>query len=334
MTYSSPPPDLIFRLCDFDTPDDLSEIYRQCFGTTPSPQYFKWKYLDNPAGKAIAFVAIHNNKVVGFYGVIPELFMINGKVQLIYQSMDTMTLPSYRRMGLFAKLANMTYDYIRQKDGRLNLIGFPGEMSFRGFVDKLHWRDIIHFKYLFTSKALFKPIALLSSFSRYEVEKITSFGEEFDTYFEHKELADRPIAKYINRSIINWRLANHPDIHYDIVKIVRDGQLVGYFSYRINKKNVAFVVNIDIIKTKLFRACLHIVCHYLFTEKRVRAICTFQSGKNLKRQYYRSGFLTNPFSKGPFSYRTPFIVYGDSEISGLNWFDPDNFYIQPIIRDY
>jgi hypothetical protein len=334
MTSKSPSPDFIFRRCDFDSPEELSEIYRLCFGTTPSPHYFKWKYVDNPAGRAIAFVAIHNNTVAGFYGVIPEFFMINGKVQTIYQSMDTMTHPQYRRMGLFAKLANMTYDYIRQKDGQLHLIGFPGEMSFSGFVDKLHWQDIIRFKYLFTSKLLFRPITLLSSFSNYRVEKITTFGEEFDSYFEQKELVGRPIAKYINRSIINWRLANHPDIHYEIAKIVHDGQLVGYFSYRLHDNNTAFLVNIDVLKTELFKSCLNVVCHYLFSEKKIRAIYTFQSGKNLKKAYYRSGFLSNPFSKGPFSYRTPFIVYGDKEISGLDWFNPNNFYIQPIVRDY
>jgi hypothetical protein len=290
--------------------------------------------LDNPAGKAIAFVAIHKGVIAGFYGIIPEFYMINGRIQIVYQSMDTMTHPDYRRLGLFAKLANMTYDYIREKEGKIYLIGFPGEMSFSGFVDKLHWRHIIHFKYLFTSRLLFKPIASLSSFSRYKVEKITSFGEEFDTYFNEKELVDRPIAKYLNRSIINWRLASHPDIHYEIAKIVLDGQLIGYFSYRLDSKNMAFVINIDILKTELFGSCLNVVCHYLFSDKKVRAIYTFQSGKNLKKAYFRSGFLTNPFSKGPFSYKTPFIVYGDKEISGLNWFEPDNFYIQPIVRDY
>src|ERR1700744_6776893 len=100
---SSSPPDIIFKQYDFENLDDLTEIYQRCFGTKPSLHYFKWKYMENPAGKAVAFVALHNGTIAGFYGVIPEYYRINGQVQTIYQSMDTMTHPDYRRMGLFAK---------------------------------------------------------------------------------------------------------------------------------------------------------------------------------------------------------------------------------------
>lgn len=334
MTSNSPTPEFIYKRYDFEHPDILSDIYQRCFGIKPSPGYFKWKYADNPAGKAIAFIATHNDTVAGFYGVIPELYMINGKLHTIYQSMDTMTHPDYRRMGLFTKLANMTYDYIRNQDGKIHLIGFPGEMSFSGFVDKLHWNAIIRLEYLFTYNFLYKPVTLFRSYPKFEIEEITSFGEEFDDYFIHKEITDRPISKYINRSIANWRLTGHPDIHYKIAKIIQNHQLIGYFSYRLDEKGGIFLVNVDVIKTKLFSGCLNAICRYLFAREKVKKIYTFQSGKNLRDEYHKSGFFTNPFSKGPFSYKTPFIVYGDKQISGLNWFDPDNFYIQPIVRDY
>jgi len=334
MTSNSPTPDIIFKQYDFENLDNLIEIYQRCFGTKPSPGYFKWKYLDNPAGKAIAFVAIYNGKIAGFYGVIPEFYVINGKTQIIYQSMDTMTDPNYRRLGLFAKLANMTYDYLRQKDGEIHLIGFPGEMSFRGFVDKLHWNAIIRLRYLFIHPLLFRSLKLLRTFPEYEIEPISSFGEDFDDYFARKGPSLKPISKYLNRDILNWRLAEHPDIHYKIAKILADGQMVGYFSYRLHEKRGAFILNMDVIKNDVLLNSLNCVCRYLFSMEKVRTIYTFQSGSGLQPIYRQLGFFANPFSKGPFSYRTPFIVYGDKKISGIDWYDSDNFDIQPIVRDY
>src|SRR5688572_26250181 len=99
-----------FRLYDFEKPEELAEIFELCFGQKFSSRYFNWKYLDNPAGKAIAFVAEHNNHIAAFYGVIPEYYLVNNKKEIVYQSMDTMTHPEYRKSGLFTKLANLTYE--------------------------------------------------------------------------------------------------------------------------------------------------------------------------------------------------------------------------------
>ena len=43
------------------------------------------------------------------------------------------------------------------------------------------------------------------------------------------------------------------------------------------------------------------------------------------------GFIHNPFSKGPFSYRQPLITHADQPmIKGVDWYDPSNFDLQPL----
>ncbi len=335
MTSESPPEliNLTYVLYDFENLNNLSNIYQLCFGHRPNQSYFKWKYLNNPAGKAIAFLALDGGIVAGFYCVIPEFYIINGKKEIIYQSVDTMTHPGYRRLGIFTTLAHMTYDYVRQKEGRLHLIGFPGKMSYSGFVDTLKWDPVIHLDYVFTYKFLFR----LFSFVRnpgMDVEEIETFGEEFDEYFAKREKSIKPISRYIDRSIANWRIIEHPDNKYRLAKVMKNEELIGYFVYRLDKKQRAFVINIDVVKPEYVLIGLRGVCRYLFLKEDIKSIYTFQSGSRFEEAYRKSGFLVNPTSRGPFSYKTPFIVYGDKEIEGINWFNRGNFDIQPIVRDY
>src|SRR4051812_15245250 len=91
----------------------LIPLMKDCFGLSVDIDYFRWKFLDNPAGSFIGFVAeTDSGEVAAYYGVIPEQYVIKGVQRLIYQSCDTMTHSSHRRKGLFQKLATYCYDYL------------------------------------------------------------------------------------------------------------------------------------------------------------------------------------------------------------------------------
>ena len=324
-----------YKLYDFQNIEELTEMYEQCFGIKPTKNYFKWKYLDNPSGRAVAFVAIHNNQVAAFYGVIPEFYIIGGKKEVIYQSMDTMTHPNFRRLGLFTKLANMTYDYIRNNDGRLYLVGFPGETSYGGFIKKLNWSTLIELRFLFTYKMIHKLKTIFNGKSSGQIEPISLFDSEFDQYFDQKEKSEKPISKYVDRTIANWRFIDCPIMKYFYLKVMENDEIKGYVVYNIDKKNRAFIVNLDFGKSEWSFLYLKDVFRYLFSEINVNAIYTFQSSSHtLKKALKKNVFLSNPISKGPFSYRIPLIVYGDKRINDINFFDYQNWDIQPLLRDY
>src|SRR4051812_22084903 len=91
----------------------LIPVMQDCFGLNFDVSYFKWKFVDNPAGFVVGFIAeASNGEVAAYYGVIPELYSIEGKETTIYQSCDTMTHSRHRRKGLFQKLALHCYDYL------------------------------------------------------------------------------------------------------------------------------------------------------------------------------------------------------------------------------
>ncbi|MEO9967576.1 MAG: GNAT family N-acetyltransferase [Reichenbachiella sp.] len=320
---------------EFENVEELSQMFELCFGYKPNPGYFQWKYLDNPAGKAIAFVAKHEGTIAGFYGVIPEWYWIADEKQTIYQSMDTMTHPDYQRKGLFGKLAKLTYEHIKQVNGSIHLIGFPGHTSYNGFVNRLDWEDIIQIKYRFVYRFWFGLRHLFTKFPPIKIVTTDRLDQDVSVYLDTKKNRALPIEKYIDGSILQWRILDHPIRKYKLAKILVHAQLVGIVAYEM-MDNKLFILNLDVDVEILNSSHLGSLCNELLKiEKQANALYTFQPNQSsLDQAYKNNGFAVNPFKRGPFSYRTPFIVYGDKQINGIDWFDASNFNIQPVFRDF
>src|SRR6185295_2076359 len=147
-------PDYLIRKLESDEFDLLIPLMKDCFGMDVDTGYFRWKFLENPAGSFIGFIAVEpdTQEVAAYYGVIPEAFMISGEKKKIYQSCDTMTHSRHRRKGLFQKLAIHCYDFLRENN-ELFVIGFSGAQSTPGFL-KFGWKAPFYFANLFVPRIL------------------------------------------------------------------------------------------------------------------------------------------------------------------------------------
>ena len=95
--------------------------------------------VKNPSGKAIIWLAIDptsENKIVGQYVVIPIRVLLRGEEKMGSLSLNTLTHPKYRRMGIFTTLANLTYKKCKNENIVLTY-GFPNQNSYSGFIKKL-----------------------------------------------------------------------------------------------------------------------------------------------------------------------------------------------------
>src|SRR5947209_19987500 len=167
--------------------------------------YFRWKYLDNPAGRVLGFAAFSNGEPVSFYGVIPEIYLIGDEPLRIYQSMDTMTHPNFRRRGLFVTLALRTYELIEQQEGRCDLIGQPSDQSLPGFIGKLGWKQIHGFPYLI----FLRPTSWLRRRGRrpaFRAERVTSSGDLGDYFSLRQKWSDRPAGPALTSEFLDWRV--------------------------------------------------------------------------------------------------------------------------------
>lgn len=116
----------------------LNRLFNTVFGYQRDDDYFRWKFFDNPSGRAFITVAEHREQIVGQYALWPTDLRLGKEIVKGAQSLDTMTHPDYRGQGMFPALAEECMTAARS-EGVEALYGFPNESSFRGFVEKLDW---------------------------------------------------------------------------------------------------------------------------------------------------------------------------------------------------
>ena len=225
----------------------FSEMASICLGLNANSNYYKWKYLDNPAGKVIAFEAIHNGRPAAFYGVIPEFYSVDGQQVKIYQSMDTMTHPDYQKRGLFVKLANMTYDYVAQTEQRCDLVGIPGGNSFYGFVHKLNWKNIHNFSYFFLPRSWFRARNLIKRSSPAEVRPVAKMSAELSQPDDH-EPSPKRISNLMSPEFFQWRVFQNPFKGFKVVEVFVGGSLIGVCVYTLDDQGRCLVHLLDFLK--------------------------------------------------------------------------------------
>jgi hypothetical protein len=278
----------------------LIPLMKNCFGISVKIDYFRWKFIENPAGFVFGFYAKHESgEIAAYYGVIPEYFEIDGKKRIVFQSCDTMTHSNHRRKGLFQLLALHCYNKLEENN--LSFIyGFGGGQSTPGFL-KFGWIELFKMKYLFYPRSLnvFKiPRKYISAFEITEINKIQHLIQVSNS--------KSTIHSVKNIETFTWRISN-PLYQYRIVvsktKDYVDSYIVFYelndkfFIFDFYSENHENLGNLfKYIKSKL--------------EKKHKGIISFtQENSYWSYQLKSNGFLSNPLKIGPLSERIPFIIY-------------------------
>ncbi|HKP45823.1 MAG TPA: GNAT family N-acetyltransferase [Pyrinomonadaceae bacterium] len=324
-----------FKAVQTENLERFTEMAELCFGLTNfSPTYFKWKYLDNPAGPVVAFEALHEGKPAGFYGVIPEHYIINGERVKIYQSMDTMTHPNYQKRGLFTRLATMTYDRCAEIDGGVNLVGIAGSNSLHGLL-KLNWKNIHQFEYFFVQRTWFNARNLLQKKPAVRCEAVTEMTEALRDYFQRRERSLKPISNDISADFINWRVFLNTYKDFKVLQLLDGDTIVGICVYNLDEKGRCLIHLLDFAQQEMFKAYTAAMVDCLFEATCSRYVYTWKPlNPNMLHGYSACGFYVNPFQRGPFSYRVPFVVrHQGAKIGTADWFDPNNFDLQPLMQD-
>jgi hypothetical protein len=302
----------------------LVPLMQDCFGMDVKVDYFHWKYMKNPAGIVEGYYAIHNEskEVAAYYGVIPQYFEINGKLQKWFQSCDTMTHSQHRRKGLFKLLALHCYQEL-EKTNQLMIIGSGGSESTPGFLN-FGWKE------LFTIRNYYFPSFLTKIFLGSNYKEITTLNltSEVERILNFKS-AKSNINLGLNTTTYLWRLSN-PLRDYRIVgKKNKTGELVSFAVYYI-EKNKAILLDLEFKSPKELHSLLKRIN---LTEKNSGFLYFGQVESVTTKMLTSNFFFSNPFKKGPLSQRTPFIIYISKKLD-LSFFEQKNHWnITPIYHD-
>lgn len=246
--------------------------------------------------------------------------------------MDTMTDPSFRRLGLFNKLALMTYEAVREIQPGFTIIGFPSAQSFPGFVSKLGWKKAFNWKYMFCYRFMFKVHTLWLGKPSFTFRELNVIAEELVTYLSKQSLESR-IQKYLDAEILKWKAVDNQHKAVRVAGIYEAERLIGYCAYYIDTPKSCQILRVDIVPERRNLVMRHLM-NYLFEVTNVNCIYLWDPLRGARRKSLaRLGFRFNRFAWGPFHHLFPFIVFTDASASSGNWLDSGSYQFEGIMLD-
>lgn len=212
-----------------------------------SAAYYRWMYLDNPAGPAVVHSARKDGRVVASFALAPKRFQVGGRQVLIGKTMDMFTDPEFQGRGLIKRCTAAVFDAARAS-GIAGWYVTPSVNSYPIFKNKWDYREDL--RVLFRARvlqfgpllgAVLKPAGVLGRAidgvrrllprrapelpEGYSVAELERFDHEADRLWAEVGPGYR-VALVRDAEYLNWRYVDNPD-HYTLLGLRREGLLVG-----------------------------------------------------------------------------------------------------------
>lgn len=256
---------LVFRRFQKDDLPRISEFRKSFYSDTSlirrhEPEYYEWKFCENPLQQGDMWLAEDGNILVGTKGIVPKRMKILGKIVTGAEMGDSFTHPGYQRRGIFTILSKTVRERALNK-GIDFIYNTPDEKtSLPGYIKKLNHAPVpirlrllvkpLRSKQLFKRKIPFSPLAstlspILSPImdiasrvtfkvatsgtakSNIFVRQEQSFPGDIDTLWER--VSDNYDVMLVRtKDYLQWRYIENPYPYS--VQIARDesGSILGY----------------------------------------------------------------------------------------------------------
>ena len=314
-------------------------------------KWWRWKYLENPAGKPRIWLAEYEGKIIGQYPLVPIMMRVENQIVKAYQNMDLMTHPEYQAQGVFSALERRALDEAKN-EGVYITFGYPNAAAYRGHI-KSGWFDIA------PTRIMFKPLswqnALKAEIKNRVLLKISAIGGNLaDTVFFRptpppimeglritqisrfderiKHLWDRVSGQHRIMVIrgevyLNWRYVTVPGVEYSIYLAEKTDEILGYIVLRTLQREYRKVVAVLDILADSGQIAQSLVSQAVQHSKRGKAdliYCNFLTNKTYVQAFRNNGFMSVPFIKG-----SRFCAYSSSpDISRDFLRDAKNWFVQ------
>jgi len=215
-----------------------------------STAYYRWMYLDNPAGEAFVHSARRHGKVVSTFAVAPKRVQIDGRQVVLGKTMDMFTDPAYQGLGLIKRCTQAAFRSAMDA-GLAGWYVTPSVNSYPIFTGKWGYREdfkVIYRAQIFdyatvldaalgrgrigrhVGRAIDATLRLLprSSFAipeGSEVRELDSFGPDADRLWDAVSSGYR-VAIIRNADYLNWRYVDNPG-DYSAFGVFNQDRLTG-----------------------------------------------------------------------------------------------------------
>lgn len=239
-----------------DDPEGISDLIRRMSNDSQrlrlrdkSPAYYRWMYLQNPAGPAVVHSARLDGEVVASFAMAPKLFQIDGEQVVLGKTMDMFTDPAHQGRGLIRRCTAEVFEGARDA-GIRDWYVTPSVQSYPIFKRWGYREDIrlVHrtrvLRWSPVLGAMLKPavparlagrvIDRLRDFltrrrrplpKGWTLDTMDRFGPEADRLWERVADGYR-VAIMRDATYLNWRYVENPD-EYTVLGLRAAGELVG-----------------------------------------------------------------------------------------------------------
>ncbi len=244
---------------DAEEPEVL-DLLRGSLGGGPggqrTPEYFRWKHLENPFGRSFMIVAETGGRIIGFRALMRWRFRIGDRTIEAARPVDTVTHPQERGRGVFSTLTRAALDSLK---GEVDLIfNTPNENSLPGYL-KMGWQITGRIP---VSVRVRRPMAFAlgklrrgrSNASERPLVSAPRADEVLGDEMRISALLDRaqpPGPGYATpRSVeyLRWRYGRAPLLDYHAVLEERGGEVTGLALFRLRAEGSLWGISVgDVI---------------------------------------------------------------------------------------
>lgn len=199
-----------------------------------SKELFEWKYEQNPfTSEPFCFVALNENKVVGFRGYLIQEFLFDEKKGRIAALADTITHPEYRRMGMFEELTNFSLQEMDKDEDIVCSYNLSASWHPTGGYIKLGWQPIA----LRHSLYYLNLFNIIKSFFQKKDHSIAKFLiEDFKFNLKNSNLKVE-ISKSVHAESLNKLASKAGNLNGHF----RNSKSIEYYSWRFKNPSSKFI---------------------------------------------------------------------------------------------
>jgi len=232
--------------------------------------FFKWQYIDTPAGRAIIWLAIDDKcKIIGQVCFLPIRVKLKDEDVLGAYALNILVDSASRNKGIFAVLARKAFDEMQNSNIKV-VYGFPNKFAYPTWIKRTSFKDlgvipdlikIININRFVRKKisnglirtliSLIYKVFLLSLHKNkpkdLQVQRIEEFNDNFNASWT---LQSKDYKNMIVRSkdYLNWRYFYCPTRKYEVFCCKNNkNEIQGYVVLRIISEgglNVGWIVDI------------------------------------------------------------------------------------------
>jgi GNAT superfamily N-acetyltransferase len=104
-----------------------------------SPEFFRWKHLENPFGRSFMLVAETDSRIVGLRAFMRWEFVVGERRFRAVRAVDTATHPDHQGKGIFSRLTLDALDTLREQVDFI--FNTPNDKSLPGYL-KMGWQVV------------------------------------------------------------------------------------------------------------------------------------------------------------------------------------------------